>query len=56
MGVPDPTAAAPAAADTPFAMLGGESRVRAMVDRFYDLMDLEPGYADRRRLHVPDLS
>ncbi|MBE0549172.1 MAG: group II truncated hemoglobin [Rubrivivax sp.] len=31
--------------------LGGESGVRALVDRFYDLMDLEPGYAGIRALH-----
>jgi len=56
VGVPDPTAAATAAAETPFAMLGGESRVRALVDRFYDLMDLEPAYTDLRRVHSPDLA
>ena len=27
---------------TPFERLGGEAGVRALVDRFYDLMDLEP--------------
>lgn len=44
---PDPTA--------PFEAVGGEPGVRALVDRFYDLMELEPGYADLRRLHPPDL-
>jgi len=29
--------------ETPFAWIGGESQVHALVDRFYDLMDLEPG-------------
>lgn len=38
---------------TPFELLGGESAVRQLVDRFYDLMDLEPGYAGLRALH-PD--
>jgi hemoglobin len=56
MGVPEPTAAALAAEDTPFALIGGESRLRVLVDRFYDLMDLEPAYADVRRLHAPDLA
>lgn len=42
-------------ASTPFAQLGGEPGVRALVDRFYDLMDLEPAYAGIRTLHPPRL-
>jgi hemoglobin len=42
---------APAAPVTPFERLGGEPGVRALVDRFYDLMDLEPTYAGLRALH-----
>jgi hemoglobin len=37
--------------DTPFAWMGGETQVRALVDRFYDLMDLEPGYQALRDAH-----
>lgn len=37
--------------DTPFAWMGGEPQVRALVDRFYDLMDLEPGYQALRDAH-----
>lgn len=37
--------------DTPFEWIGGEDRVRALVDRFYDLMDLEPAYAALRAAH-----
>jgi hemoglobin len=36
---------------TPFVRLGGEGGVRALVDRFYDLMDLEPDYAEIRAMH-----
>ena len=35
----------------PFDALGGEARVRELVDRFYDLMDLEPQYAALRAAH-----
>jgi len=37
--------------DTPYAWIGGEAKVRALVDRFYDLMDLEPSYAALRATH-----
>ena len=36
---------------TAYDWVGGEARVRALVDRFYDLMDLEPGYAELRAAH-----
>jgi len=40
---------------TPFERLGGEPGVRTLVDRFYDLMDLEPDFAGIRRLHPTSL-
>ena len=40
---------------TPFATLGGEEKVRALAERFYDLMDLEPGYAALRATHGDSL-
>ena len=40
---------------TPFERLGGEHGVRALVGRFYDLMDLEPAAAGIRALHPPGL-
>ena len=40
---------------TPFERLGGEPGVRALVDRFYDLMELEPGLAGLRDLHPASL-
>jgi hemoglobin len=36
---------------TPYDWIGGEEKVRALVDRFYDLMDLEPRYAALRAVH-----
>ncbi|MDR2324622.1 MAG: group II truncated hemoglobin [Acidovorax sp.] len=41
--------------DTPFEWIGGEDKVRALVDRFYDLMDLEPGYKELREAHGSSL-
>jgi hemoglobin len=46
---------AAAAGPTPFDRLGGEPGVRALVDRFYDLMDLEPVFAGVRKLHPSTL-
>jgi hemoglobin len=56
--VPSDTADSPRAgtAQTPYAMLGGAEAVRALVERFYDLMDLEAVYADLRRVHGSDLT
>ena len=38
-----------------FEWIGGEAKVQALVDRFYDLMDLEPAYSHLRSLHQADL-
>lgn len=53
-----PTATSPPAppALTAFERAGGEPGVRALVERFYDLMDLEPAYAQLRALHPRDLA
>ena len=37
--------------DTPFEWMGGEPAVRALADRFYDLMDLESAYTALRAAH-----
>jgi len=49
---PTDQAARPA---TAYEWLGGEARVRSLVDRFYDLMDLEPGYTELRAAHGDSL-
>jgi hemoglobin len=46
--------AAPAE-NRPYDALGAEAGVRALVDRFYDLMDLEPALAGIRALHPTPL-
>jgi hemoglobin len=38
-------------ADTPFFLIGGEAAVRELVERFYDLMDIEPAYQELRATH-----
>lgn len=45
------TSEQPTKPSTPFEWIGGEPRVRALVDRFYDLMDIEPGYRELRAAH-----
>ena len=40
---------------TVFERIGGEAGTRALVDRFYDLMDLEAAYGALRALHPSTL-
>ena len=40
---------------TPYELLGAESGVRELVDRFYDYMESEPGAQGIRRLHAKSL-
>lgn len=47
----DSTPEAGRAAPSPYERLGGDAGVRALVDAFYDRMDLEPAYAGIRALH-----
>ncbi len=44
------------APQTPYELLGGETGVRALVDRFYEFMDTLPQTAGIRALHAQDLS
>jgi len=39
------------AGPTIYQMIGGDTKLRELVDRFYDLMDLEPEFALIRQLH-----
>ena len=41
--------------NTPFAAIGGEGPVRALVDAFYDFMDRDPDCAVIRAMHPEDL-
>lgn len=41
---------------TPYERLGGLPVLQAISDRFYDLMDADPAYAELRAMHAPDLS
>jgi hemoglobin len=36
---------------TLYDVIGGEARLRELVDRFYDLMELEPEFAGIRAMH-----
>ena len=41
---------------TLFEWIGGEDKVKALVERFYDLMDLEPQYGELRAAHGSELA
>ncbi|MBM3386653.1 MAG: group II truncated hemoglobin [Betaproteobacteria bacterium] len=46
----------PAPHSTPFEWIGGEDKVHALVERFYDLMDLVPAYSLLRASHGSTLA
>ena len=46
----------PAPGPTPYELIGGETQVYALVDRFYDLMDEVPEYYAIRKLHPASLA
>lgn len=39
-----------------YDLIGGDEKLRELVDRFYDLMDLESGFAELRAMHPPSLN
>lgn len=56
MSTDAPTLEPAAVPATPFDKLGGHPTMRAIVERFYDLMDQDPAYAELRAMHAPDLA
>jgi hemoglobin len=40
---------------TPYERLGGGEVIRAIANRFYDLMESDPAYADLRAMHADNL-
>jgi hemoglobin len=50
------TTPSPADQSTPYARIGGEAGVRALVERFYDLMEMEPQFAPLRSVHGASLA
>lgn len=46
----------PPQGNTMYEWIGGEPALRALVDRFYDLMDSDPEVATIRAMHKADLS
>jgi hemoglobin len=42
--------------NTPFYKLGGHGTFEAICNRFYDLMDSDPAYAELRAMHAADLA
>lgn len=41
---------------TPFEWIGGEPKIQDLVDRFYDLMELDAAYSALRATHAADLA
>jgi hemoglobin len=41
---------------TPYEMIGGAPVIQSIVDRFYDLMESDPAYAELRAMHKADLA
>jgi hemoglobin len=41
---------------TPYELIGGEATVRRLAERFYEIMDTDPGAARIRAMHGQDLA
>lgn len=44
-----------AAPPSPYARIGGDPPIRALAGRFYDLLQIDPAYAELRAIHATDL-
>lgn len=51
-----PEAEAQTPPQAPYYLLGGHEVMAAICNRFYDLMDSDPAYAELRAMHAPDLA
>ena len=49
-------AAAEVSTASPFERIGGHPAMRAITERFYDLMEQEPEFAELRAIHAADLA
>ena len=49
------TSEAPTTKTTPYDLIGGEAVVRRLADRFYEIMDTDPGARRIRAMHGEDL-
>ena len=56
MTATEPTRETPTIDATPYDLIGGEAVVRRLVDRFYAIMDRDPGASRIRAMHEPDLA
>ena len=56
MTATEPTGEAPNTKVTPYELIGGEATVRRLADRFYEIMDTDPGAARIRAMHGQDLA
>jgi len=50
------SATAAAQSASPFERVGGHPALRAITERFYDLMEQDPAYAELRAMHAADLT
>ncbi|HSG54284.1 MAG TPA: group II truncated hemoglobin [Paracoccaceae bacterium] len=56
MESPAPESSAAESAQSPFDRLGGQAAIAQVVERFYDLMDADPQFAELRVMHGADLA